>query len=479
MKQTAASHGTTSLRMLPSVNDVMTTASGERLAEDLGNTKLAELSRRVIEQLRTELMDGTTGDLVSDKIRLLIRAEQMLVDEVKRDHSRRQVPVINATGVIVHTNLGRAPLSEAAKTAMLSAAGYSAVEYDLETGKRGRRGGYAEELLCELTRAEAAVIVNNCAAAALLVLTVLAERKEVVISRGELVEIGGDFRVPDVLEHSGGILTEVGTTNRTKLADYEKAISQNTGVILRVHPSNYKITGFTSTPTNAELAELAHRHGLVFYEDAGSGALIDLSEHGLGDEPLISRSISDGADVVTFSGDKLLGGPQSGLIVGRRELIDRIRKHPMYRALRSDKLTYAALEATLGAYSRGTALQEIPVLQMLSVRKDVLEKRTVTFTEKLLESFSRSSGWSIETIENSSVVGGGAAPGIQPASFAIAISTDSRSSDELAEMLRQFRTPVISRIHEGKLLLDLRTVFETQEDELSEAVLSLAIHSSP
>jgi L-seryl-tRNA(Ser) seleniumtransferase len=398
----------------------------------------------------------------------------LLLDEVKNDLSRRQVPVINATGVIVHTNLGRAPLSDAAKEAIASAVGYSSVEYDLETGKRGRRGGYAEDLLCELTEAEASAIVNNCAAAALLVLTVLAEGKEVVISRGELVEIGGDFRVPDVLERSGGTLREVGTTNRTKLADYEKAISENTGVILRVHPSNYKITGFTSTPTNAELAELAHRHGLIFYEDAGSGALIDLSEYGLGDEPLISRSISDGADVVTFSGDKLLGGPQSGLIVGRSDLIDRIKKHPMYRALRSDKLTYAALEATLVAYSRGTALKEIPVLKMLSMERGVLEKRTASFVEKLQGRLNGSSGWLIETIENTSVVGGGSAPGIQPASYAVAISNQSRSSDELAATLRTFRTPVISRIHEGKLLLDLRTVFETQEDELFEAVLLLA-----
>jgi L-seryl-tRNA(Ser) seleniumtransferase len=418
-------------------------------------------------------MDGETSS-ANSRDHLLARAEQLLLDEVKDDLSRRQVPVINATGVIVHTNLGRAPLSVAAKEAIASAVGYSSVEYDLETGKRGRRGGYAEDLLCELTEAEASVIVNNCAAAALLVLTVLAEGKEVVISRGELVEIGGDFRVPDVLERSGGTLREVGTTNRTKLADYEKAIGENTGIILRVHPSNYKITGFTSTPTNAELAELAHRHGLIFYEDAGSGALIDLSEYGLGDEPLISRSISDGADVVTFSGDKLLGGPQSGLIVGRSDLIDRIRKHPMYRALRSDKLTYAALEATLVAYSRGTALKEIPVLKMLSMERGVLEKRTASFVEKLQGRLNGSSGWLIVTIENTSVVGGGSAPGIQPASYAVAISNQSRSSDELAETLRTFRTPVISRIHEGKLLLDLRTVFETQEDELFEAVLLLA-----
>lgn len=460
------------LQVLPSVNELMITSSGLRFAADFGNAKLAEMARRTIEQLRSELLNGK-GSSDNDRDRMLIRAEQMLNAEISGDLSRRQVPVINATGVIVHTNLGRAPLSDAAKAAISSAATYSSVEYDLETGKRGRRGGYAEDLLCELTGAEAAVIVNNCAAAALLVLTVLAEGKEVVISRGELVEIGGDFRVPDVLERSGGTLREVGTTNRTKLADYEKAIGDNTSVILRVHPSNYKIIGFTATPSNAELAELAHRHGLVFYEDAGSGALIDLSEYGLGDEPLISRSISDGADVVTFSGDKLLGGPQSGLIVGRKDLIDRIRKHALYRALRSDKLTYAALEATLGAYARGRALQEIPVLRMLSMDKVELESRTRAFVEKLYERFSGSSGWSVEMVENTSVVGGGSAPGVQPASYAIALSSDLRSAEALGEALRKFRTPVVSRIHEDKLLLDLRTVFESQEDDLFEALVSL------
>ena len=471
MNDNAASTQTDALRVLPSVNELMITASGQSFAADFGTAKLAELARRTIENLRSELMNGK-GSSDNNRDRLLIRAEQILNEEIVAELSRRQVSVINATGVIVHTNLGRAPLSDAAKAAISAAAAYSSVEYDLETGKRGRRGGYAEDLLCELTGAEAAVIVNNCAAAALLVLTVLAEGKEVVISRGELVEIGGDFRVPDVLERSGGTLREVGTTNRTKLADYEKAITENTGVVLRVHPSNYKIIGFTATPSNSELAEMAHRYGLVFYEDAGSGALLDLSEYGLGDEPLISRSVSDGADVVTFSGDKLLGGPQSGLIVGRRELIDRIRKHAMYRALRSDKLTYAALEATLRAYSRGTSLQEIPVLRMLSMDKAVLKSRTRAFEEKLREGFSGSSGWSVEMVENTSVVGGGSAPGVQPASWVIAVSSDLRS-DDLAAALRRFRTPVVSRIHEGKLLLDLRTVFESQEDDLFEALVSL------
>ncbi len=464
MGNNAASAKTNELRMLPSVNELMNSASGQSVGGDLGNAKLAEMARHAIEKLRSELMIGKTDDLVSDKTRLLIRAEQMLIDEVKLDLSQRQVPVINATGVIVHTNLGRAPLSDAARQAIVSAAGYSSVEYDLETGKRGRRGGYAEDLLCELTGAEAAVIVNNCAAAALLVLTVFAEGKEVIISRGELVEIGGDFRVPDVLERSGGVLREVGTTNRTKLADYEKAIGENTGVILRVHPSNYKITGFTATPSNAELADLAHRHNLIFYEDAGSGALIDLSEYGLGDEPLISRSISDGADIVTFSGDKLLGGPQSGLIVGRDDLIGKIRKHPMYRALRSDKLTYAALEVTLSAYSRGTALQEIPVLRMLSMTKAELDERTRRFAAGLHVNVNLA----FEIIDGNSVVGGGSAPMAQPDTMLLAVTHRKLSANELEEILRKSTPPVIARIFDDKVALDLRTVSETEETTLLE-----------
>ena len=256
--------------------------------------------------------------------------------------------VINATGVILHTNLGRAPLSDAARRAIAQeAAGYCTLEYDPTTGSRGKRGGYAEELLTQLTGAEAALVVNNCASAALLILTVLARDGETIVSRGELVEIGGDFRVPDVMSNSGTRMVEVGSTNRTRLEDYKRAMNDNTRLIMRVHPSNYRIIGFTDSPELSELASLAHESGLPLYEDAGSGVLSDLSAFGLSDEPIISESIAAGADVVSFSGDKLLGATQAGLIVGRREIIDRLRKHSLYRALRVDKLCLAALEATL------------------------------------------------------------------------------------------------------------------------------------
>ena len=382
---------------------------------------------------------------------------------MRRSRLRR---VINATGVIVHTNLGRAPLSEAAIAAITEdASGYCTLEYDIETGKRGRRGAYAESLIAELTGAESALIVNNCAAAAFLVLSVLAAGREVIVSRGELVEIGGDFRVPDVLAQSGAVLREVGTTNRTKIADYEKAISENTGLILKVHPSNYRIVGFTAMPSVEELADLAHRHEILLYEDAGSGAMLDLSEYGLDDEPVISRSIAAGVDVVTFSGDKLLGSAQAGVIVGREEIIDRFRKHPLYRALRTNKLVYAVLEATLDAFHRETAVREIPVLKMLSATVEELEQRTGRFAERLSEN-AGDRGLRLEIIRGNSVIGGGSAPMAQPKTALITLQHEELSAAELERSLRLSTPAVIARIVEDKVVIDLRTVSEREEDEL-------------
>jgi L-seryl-tRNA(Ser) seleniumtransferase len=305
----------------------------------------------------------------------------LLVEHELSDCLRR---IINATGVILHTNLGRAPLAASVRTAMVdAAAGYCTVEYDLETGSRGRRGRKAEELLAELTGAEAGVVVNNGAAAALLVLTALTNGGEVVLSRGELVEIGGDFRIPDVMLASGAELSEVGTTNRTKIADYERAITPKTVMLMRVHPSNYRVIGFTAAPELSELAALAHARGLWLYEDAGSGALIDLTAHGLTGEPVIRESIAAGADIVSFSGDKLMGGIQAGLITGRAELLDRVRRHPLYRALRPDKTTLAAVEATLSIYRRGAELEEIPTLAMLAACADTIKARAEKFVGRL------------------------------------------------------------------------------------------------
>ncbi|MGI9036529.1 MAG: L-seryl-tRNA(Sec) selenium transferase, partial [Pyrinomonadaceae bacterium] len=379
--------------------------------------------------------------------------------------------VINATGVIIHTNLGRAPLSENARRAMADAAsGYCNLEYDLSNGKRGRRGAYTEQLLAELTGAENALVVNNCAAAAFLVLTVFAKGGEAVISRGELVEIGGDFRVPEVLEQSGAILKEVGATNRTRLSDYEKAIGENTKLLMRVHSSNYRIVGFTGAPDLAEIVALAHKHDFIFYEDAGSGALLDLSNYGLTDEPVISDSIKAGADVVTFSGDKLLGGAQSGLIVGKNEPIEKLRKHPLYRALRVDKMIYAATEATLESLSRETALREIPVLKMLSQTPSELEKRARQFARKLSRKLARNSALQIEIVNGNSVIGGGCAPLVQSAATLLALKHEKMSAAKLEENLRLANPPVIARILNDKVLLDLRTISEAEETELFRIV---------
>ncbi|HEX9917733.1 MAG TPA: L-seryl-tRNA(Sec) selenium transferase, partial [Pyrinomonadaceae bacterium] len=371
------------LRALPSIDALLRTREARALGERTGLPRLTALARSITDELREELQQGRaaapTGTPGANGLfsreALLAEAVSRLERAVARAEANGLRRVVNATGVILHTNLGRAPLSAAARRAVAEeAAGYCTLEYDLETGARGRRGARAEELLAELTGAEAALVVNNCAAAALLVLSTLARDGETIVSRGELVEIGGDFRVPDVMAESGTRMVEVGTTNRTKLADYERAITTETRLILRVHPSNYRIVGFTAAPTVGELCALAREHDLPVYEDAGSGALVDLGAYGLGDEPVIGESIRQGADIVTFSGDKLLGATQAGLVVGRRVLIERCRRNPLYRALRADKLALAALAATLDAHARGATFDEVPAMRMLAASRGEIER---------------------------------------------------------------------------------------------------------
>lgn len=458
------------LRLLPSIDVLLRSEAGQRAIISLGATKAAALARQATERLRREILDKT-NDGAGEYRRedLLARAENLLQNSTKNEQTGKLQAVINATGVIVHTNLGRAPLSENARRAINEqAAGYCNLEYDLETGKRGKRGARTEQLLAEITGAESALVVNNCAAACFLVLTALAKGGEAIISRGELVEIGGDFRIPDVMEQSGTILREVGATNRTRLADYASAIGEKSRMILRVHPSNYRIVGFTSTPDLAELAVLAHQNDLLFYEDAGSGALLDLSAYGLTDEPVIAASIKAGADVVTFSGDKLLGGAQAGLIVGRGEVIENLRKNPLYRALRVDKLIYAALEATLESFGREKALQEIPVLRMLSATPEEAKNRTSAFAEKLRARLIGNPDLHFETIEGNSVIGGGSAPTVQPATRLLAFKHEKLSASELERALRFSTPPVIARVLEDHVLVDLRTVSEAEEAELLE-----------
>jgi L-seryl-tRNA(Ser) seleniumtransferase len=458
------------LRLLPSVDALLRTETGQKLAAEAGAKQLAAMARQAVDELRGALADGGAAD---SKEELLERASRLLRTAWEERGRTRLQGVINATGVIVHTNLGRAPLSEAARAAVLDAAGYCSLEYDLATGKRGRRGARAEKLLAELTGAESALIVNNCAAAAYLVLSALAAGGETIISRGELVEIGGDFRIPDVMRQAGTTLVEVGTTNRTRVSDYSDAVTSDTKLIARVHPSNFRIIGFTAAPTVAELAALAREHGLILYEDAGSGALTDLSAYGLDGEPRIGDSVAAGADVVTFSGDKLLGGLQTGLIVGRAEVIERLRKHPLYRVLRCDKLVYGVLEATLESYLRGTGSDDIPVLRMLSMSKEQLRERAAKFVEKLRASMGEDSPLTVDIIDGHSAVGGGAAAEAKLETSLVVLVHRELSSDQLEEKLRLGNPPVIARVLDDRVALDLRTTAENEEEELIKNLHSL------
>jgi L-seryl-tRNA(Ser) seleniumtransferase len=370
--------------------------------------------------------------------------------------------VINATGVILHTNLGRAPLARAAVERVAALAGSTNLEYDLEQGTRGRRDVHAERLLCHLLGAEAAVVVNNNAAATLLTLAATAAGREVIVSRGELVEIGGGFRVPDVMAQSGAILREVGTTNRTRTADYAAAIGERTAAILRVHPSNFRIEGFTARPDLADLVTIAHRFNLPMIEDIGSGWIADgPPPAALGDEPAPRSSLAVGVEVVLFSGDKLLGGPQAGIIAGKAALIDGIRRHPLMRAVRVDKMTYAALEATLQEYAAGRASETVPVARMLALEVAAIRGRAQALIDRLRGNVTG------EVVEGFSTMGGGSAPGSAIATALLAVRHASMSANELEAQLRRSNPPIVARIQDGCVVLDLRTV--APEDDATVA----------
>ncbi|HEY5885939.1 MAG TPA: L-seryl-tRNA(Sec) selenium transferase [Pyrinomonadaceae bacterium] len=453
------------LQAIPPVDQLLKTDAAAKLYDIVGAERLTAIARQITDELRSELQQsGSTPERQT----VLTEAVRRLENFLNREKTAGIRRVINATGVVLHTNLGRAPLSDSARAAVANAAGYCTVEFDPHTGKRGNRGARVEELLCQITGAEAALVVNNCAAAALLVLTVLARDGETVVSRGELVEIGGDFRVPDVMANSGTRMVEVGTTNRTRLEDYRRAITNQTRLIMRVHPSNYRVVGFTSAPKLEELVALAHELDLPIYEDAGSGVVNDLTEYGLADEPLIRDSVDTGIDVVSFSGDKLLGAAQAGLIVANQAIIDRLRKHSMYRALRVDKLTLAALEATLESHRRGRA-DEVPTLRMLSLSTNELHERAAAFVLALADTPQLKAS----VIEGNSAVGGGSGPTVHPPTALVAIEHVSRSLEEVERQLRSASLPIISRIADGRLLLDLRTVAPEEEPEILNALKSL------
>jgi L-seryl-tRNA(Ser) seleniumtransferase len=433
---------------------------------------VVEVTRAVLADLRARIAEDANWSAISLDGGSV---EELISMQVERVLSRSLQPVINATGVILHTNLGRAPMSESVvEEFRRTATQYSNLEYDLEAGARGKRDVHTNELLKRLTGAEEAIVVNNCAAAVLVTLAALARGGEVIVSRGELIEIGDGFRIPEIMEQSGAILREVGTTNRTNLADYENAINEKTRLLLRVHPSNFKVSGFTEKPTLEELVALSQRSGLPLVEDLGSGCLVDLTEHGVS-EPTVKQSVEAGVSVVMFSGDKLLGGPQAGIIAGKKEIVTRVRRFPLFRALRVDKLTIAALEATLGAYLRA-AWDEIPAIRMIRATPQELKRRAENFIRELRPELPLDEV-EIEIADGSSLAGGGSTPSQTLPTKVIRIASARYSATRLEQRLR--RAPagvsVIARVEEERLILDLRTVFPEQESLLIKT-LSSALH---
>ena len=459
-------------RLLPSVDELLRHPQLDALTHANGHGAAVSAARAALESLRAQIVTGGADDAqVREQIEHLPQlVEQYLHQSL--EYSLR--PVINATGVILHTNLGRAPLAAIAlEHAAEVARGYSNLEFDLETGERGKRDLHADRLLSRLLagsgRELSSLVVNNNAAAVLLALNSLAEGGEVIVSRGELVEIGGSFRIPDVMAKSGAVLREVGTTNRTRIADYEQAIGERTRLLLRVHRSNFKIVGFTEQPSLEELTALGRKHNLPVMEDLGSGELFDLRQVKVHGEPMITDSLRAGVDVITYSGDKLLGGPQAGVISGRPELVAKLRGNPLFRALRVDKLFYAALEATLLAYLRED-YDAIPALRMMRVGEDELQHRAEHIARHLRIS---SPHLEIEVVPAQSVLGGGAAPGSTLPSRALAVRAAGMSADALLERLRRWQTPIIARVEEDRVLLDLRTVFPEQDESIVAALESL------
>ncbi len=450
------------LRQLPSVNELLTQAQAQPLIESHGRVLTTESIRTAVDVTRQTLLAGQPAD--PSPAAILQRAATWLADLTLPT----LLPVINGTGVIIHTNLGRAPLSAAARQAIATVAhSYNTLEYDLDAGQRGSRSLHAASLLQRVTGAEAALVVNNNAAAVILMLSTLCAGREVIISRGQLIEIGGGFRVPDIMAQSGAKLVEVGTTNRTHLRDYAQAITENTAAILVAHPSNYKIIGFTSEPELAELAELAHQHELLLLYDQGSGALRDTKPYGLAPEPLVQDALTAGCDLVTFSGDKLLGGPQAGILCGRADIIQRLQRAPLTRALRPDKLCLAGLAATLTHFVQDEVDEQVPVWQMMSQSIKALENRALAWAAELGEV-----GLDTAVQNGFSTVGGGSLPGTTLPTKLLVIRHTAVS--HLETKLRQQRPPIIARIQDNQLLIDPRTILPEQEEALLEGLRVLS-----
>ena len=451
-----------SRRSIPSIEQLRQRQAMRELEATYGRAAVVDALRAEASVIRMRLADSDGLDLVIETMEAAVRAR------LDADHAPSLVAVINATGVIVHTNLGRAPLAAVATSRVAAlASGYTNLEYDLARGGRGRRDTHAERLICRLTGAEAAIIVNNNAAATLVSLAALGAGREVIISRGELVEIGGGFRVPDVMRQSGAILREVGTTNRTRVSDYAAAISDRTALLLRVHPSNFTIEGFTERPALAELTALANRFNLPVVEDLGSGFLgVPTGLEALKNEPSVADSIAAGVSLVMFSGDKLLGGPQAGVIAGTAEVVGQVRQHPLMRAVRADKMTYAALEATLEEYVSGRAAQTVPVARMMTMTLDEIERRATSLAAAL-----SNAGLQTEIVDGFSTIGGGSAPGAQLPTRLLALTLPAARLDAA---LRAARPPVIARIEDGRIVIDLRTVAPEDDERLPGLIAGAA-----
>ncbi|SEA55503.1 L-seryl-tRNA(Sec) selenium transferase [Desulfuromusa kysingii] len=458
------------LRTLPAIDRILREESMQDLAQQLPQDILSQAVQELIASLRQEILN--TGESIPPE-----RLHPSSLAAVAAAHCRKFLQpslrkVINATGTLLHTNLGRAPLSLQSIEAINDVAvGYSNLEFELDSGKRGERFSHVESLLQQLTGAEAALVVNNNSGAVLLALAALGKGREAIVSRGELVEIGGAFRIPEVMEAGGVILREVGSSNRTHLRDYQQAITAETAILLKVHTSNYRIVGFTKEVTARELLPVAREHDLILMEDLGSGLLLDLSGYGLEREPTVPEVVKAGVDVITFSGDKLLGGPQAGLIVGRADLIKKIRKHPLARALRIDKLTLAALESTLRLYLQPEqALRELPVLKMFSADPEEQKQRCQRLYERLK---AESLAAEIALIEDVSRVGGGAMPLTELTDWAVEINPSGKRTAELAKRLRAFTPAVVVRVQNDRLLVNLRAVFAEEEAVLTQILITI------
>src|SRR5262245_50139018 len=452
-----ANESATLLRELPSIDRLLNHARGAALLARYNRDYVTQKCREALDRLRAGIRQGILHDHSDDAI--LSSVENRIIAESRPGHIR----VINATGTILHTNLGRALLSQAAIDAILAVAGNPInLEYDLAAGKRGKREETLEQLLVELTGAEAATVVNNNAAAVLLALNSLAQDKEVIVSRGELIEIGGAFRIPEIMAKSGTILREVGATNRTHPADYENAVNDKTALLLKVHTSNYKVVGFTAEVGLEQLVAIGKKHQLPVMEDLGSGALIDLSRYGLPKEPIVSERIQAGADVVTFSGDKILGGPQAGLIVGKKDLIAKMSKNHLQRALRCGKLTLAALEATLRRYRHSpNIVDEIPTLRAFTRSVDEVRSMGQSVLPRLQAALGRDFRLSLQ--DSTSQIGSGAMPTEELPTTVITIEHGKQSANAIAKKFRTAEPPIIGRIQDDKFLLDLRTIFNAED----------------